>query len=132
MFRSEPNITAIFFLMKTLTIYGIKNCDTMKKTFSWFDNNGISYQFHDYKKLGIDEKTLKSWLSKTDLDILVNKKGTTFKKLNSDEQIACHKIDGAIPLLLEKSSMIKRPLIAFNKKIYIGYEPETWETIFLK
>jgi len=124
---SEPRITAIFYLMKKITIYGIKNCDTMKKTFSWFEENNITYDFHDYKKLGIDEKSLKTWISKLGLATVINTKGTTYKQLTEEEKLACNAENTAVTLLLQKTSMIKRPLIVMDKNIWVGFEPTIWE-----
>ncbi len=104
----------------------------MKKTFSWFEENNISFDFHDYKKLGIDEKSLKSWISKLGLETVINKKGTTYKQLSEEEKQACLSKNTAIGLLLQKTSMIKRPLIEMDKKIWAGFEPTIWEQKFKK
>jgi arsenate reductase len=111
-----------------IKIYGIKNCDTMKKSFQWLDQNEIAYEFHDYKKLSAEAKTIKDWASKVELSLLINKKGPTFKKLAAEKQLACEKLATAIPVMLEFTSMIKRPVIEYSGGILVGFNPELWET----
>lgn len=115
-----------------MIIYGIKNCDTMKKAFDWLNAHGISYTFHDYKKQGIDSDTLQFFLKTAKLDTLINKKGITFKKLSDSEKAACEKTATALPLLQEKTSMIKRPILRLQKKVLFGFDPEIWESELLK
>ena len=94
-----------------ITIYGIKNCSSMKKAFTLLDELGVSYQFHDYKKAAPDEATLKTWIEQVGLDVLINRKGTTWRGLTSDEQAKASSVVGAIELMQQKSSVIKRPVI---------------------
>ncbi len=94
-----------------ITIYGIKNCNSMKKAFTLLDELGVSYQFHDYKKSGIDAATLDSWLKQISLDTLINRKGTTWRGLSADEQLLATTPAGAVQLMQQKSSVIKRPVI---------------------
>lgn len=116
------------FLNKTpimLTVYGIPNCDTVKKTLNWLKNNKIEYQFHDYKHLGISREKLENWLTQTDWTILLNRAGTTFKNLSDEQKAAIHDEKTAIEFLLENTSAIKRPLIEQSGKIIkIGWKPE--------
>lgn len=96
----------------TITIYGIKSCNSMKKTFSKLDELGVSYDFHDYKKQGIDKDNVQRWVDSLGMDKVLNKRGTTWRKL-SDEQKAAAESDesAAIELLMDNTSMIKRPVI---------------------
>lgn len=95
-------------------IYGIKNCDTMKKTFQLFDDEGMEYEFIDYKKNVPSEALLRHFSDNLGLDAIINKRGTTYKKLTPEEKAALDEITSAIPVLREKSSMIKRPIIQFG------------------
>ena len=96
----------------TLTIYGIKSCSTMKKAFTKLDELGVSYDFHDYKKQGIDKESVQRWVNELGIDKVLNKRGTTWRKLtNEQKQAADANIDTAIDLLIENTSMIKRPIV---------------------
>lgn len=107
------------------TVYGIKNCNTMKKTFQLFEREGMDYEFVDYKKVAPSEELLKKFLKKITLDELVNRKGTTYKTLSEDEKAATRQADLAIPILRDKSSMIKRPIIVFQDgSIHVGLNEE--------
>ena len=109
----------------TARLYGIKNCDTMKKAWTWLDQHGVGYDFHDYKKLGIDRATLEGWAKQVGWEVLLNRAGTTFKKLpDADKQ----GIDAgkALDLMLAHPSMIKRPVLDAGGKLYVGFKPETY------
>lgn len=96
----------------TITIYGIKSCSTMKKAFTKLDALGVPYNFHDYKKQGIDKQSVQRWVNELGLDKVLNKRGTTWRKLDdSQKQAADASMDNAIDLLVENSSMIKRPMV---------------------
>ncbi|HSI77789.1 MAG TPA: Spx/MgsR family RNA polymerase-binding regulatory protein [Lunatimonas sp.] len=106
-------------------VYGIKNCNTMKKTFQLFEKEGMNYEFVDYKKQAPTADLLGGFLKKISLDELVNRKGTTYKKLSDEEKAATMNADSAIPVLQEKSSMIKRPIIVFEDgSIHAGLNEE--------
>ena len=111
------------------TIFGIKNYDTMKKARLWLDEHGVSYQFHDYKVSGIERATLKHWCDLVGWEILLNRAGTTFRKLadadkeNMDE----HK---ALVLMLAQPSLIKRPALACGKKLLVGFKPDYYAAQF--
>jgi arsenate reductase len=107
------------------TLYGIKNCDTMKKARSWLDNHGVRYEFHDYKASGIDAATLARWAGQVGWETLLNRAGTTFRKL-SDAQKAELSERKAISLMLEQPSMIKRPVLEMGKRILVGFNPEIY------
>ena len=96
----------------TITIYGIKSCSTMKKAFNKLDELNISYDFHDYKKQGIDKESVQRWVDALGIDKVLNKRGTTWRKLTDEQkQSADANIDNAIDLLIENTSMIKRPMV---------------------
>jgi Spx/MgsR family transcriptional regulator len=94
-----------------ITIYGIKNCNSMKKAFTLLDELGVAYQFHDYKKAAIDAAILQTWATQVGLESLINRKGTTWRGLSHDEQAQAQSLSGAIALMQQKSSVIKRPVI---------------------
>ncbi len=98
-----------------VTIYGIKNCNTVQKAIIWFKENNIEVNFHDFKKLGIDEKTLDNWCDEFGWENVINKNGTTFKKLDNAEKEKITNKQIAIEMMLQKNSMIKRPVIVSSK-----------------
>ena len=107
------------------TIYGIKNCDTMKKARAWLDAKGVAYAFHDYKTAGIEKDRLKSWSDKLGWETLLNRAGTTFKKLpDADKDGLTEK--KALTLMLAQPSMIKRPVLEFGGKLLVGFKPEIY------
>ncbi len=96
----------------TITIYGIKSCSTMKKAFTKLDELNVSYDFHDYKKQGIDKQSVQRWVDELGIDKVLNKRGTTWRKLTDEQkQAADANVDHAIDLLVENTSMIKRPIV---------------------
>lgn len=97
-----------------LTMYGIPNCDTVKKARTWLQDQGISFVFHDYKKQGLSAAQIQQWLQHLPLEQLINRKGTSYRALDEDQKTAATTADSAIPLLLEKPSLIKRPLLIFS------------------
>ena len=108
-----------------MKVYGIKNCNTMKKTFDFLQKMNVSFEFVDYKKQVPNEDLIKKFLGKTSLDSLVNRQGTTFKKLDDEQKLALLKDSSAISLLCEYPSMIKRPLIEYaDGSITLGFVPE--------
>ena len=113
------------------TIYGIKNCETMKKARAWLDKHKIAYAFHDYKASGIDETTLEVWAKKVGWETLLNRSGTTFRRLpEADKEGLTEK--KAIALMLTQPSMIKRPVLDKGGKLSVGFKPESYERIFPK
>ncbi|MBZ1392415.1 arsenate reductase [Psychrobacter pacificensis] len=96
----------------TITVYGIKSCSTMKKAFTKLDELGVSYEFHDYKKQGVDKEAVQRWVNALGVDKVLNKRGTTWRKLtDAQKSEADASIDAAIDLLVENTSMIKRPIV---------------------
>ena len=112
-----------------ITLYGIRNCDTMKKAWTWLDQHGVAYEFHDYKKAGISREKLAAWASEVGWETLLNRAGTTFRKLpDADKQ----SIDGAkaIELMIAQPSMIKRPVLETGDKLLVGFKPEIYAAAF--
>ena len=109
-----------------ITLYGIKACDTMKKARTWLDGQGITYAFHDYKVAGIDKASLEAWSAKVGWDVLLNKSGTTFRKL-SDADKATINEKKAIALMLDQPSMIKRPVLDIGGKLLVGFKLAEYE-----
>ncbi|SDZ42654.1 MULTISPECIES: Spx/MgsR family RNA polymerase-binding regulatory protein [Rhodonellum] len=109
----------------SLIVYGIKNCDTMKKTFSFLEAEGIEYDFVDYKKKAPSEDLLLKFESIVGIESLINKRGTTFRKLTDSEKSLLENRESAIKILMEKSSMIKRPIVEFpSGQLVLGFDPE--------
>lgn len=112
----------------SIKVYGIKNCSTMKKTFDFLAEKGVEYDFIDYKKKKPDAALLQGFLKKTDLSLLVNKKGTTYRKMTDEQKTALEKEVTAIPILEENSSMIKRPVIIYaDGSLTLGFDAEEIE-----
>lgn len=107
-------------------IYGIKNCDSMKKTFVWFDKQGIAYDFHDYKKSGADESTLKAAIKAHGWESVINRKGTTWRGLPEKERESMTE-KTALAAALDNPSLVKRPLIVTGKNILLGYDEEAFK-----
>jgi Spx/MgsR family transcriptional regulator len=108
-----------------LKVYGIKNCDTMKKTFDFLSEKGVAYEFTDYKKQKPTVELLEGFLAKTTLESLVNKQGTTFRKMDDSQKNALEEEETALPILIENSSMIKRPVIVYpDGSLTLGFVPE--------
>ncbi|WP_076502905.1 Spx/MgsR family RNA polymerase-binding regulatory protein [Belliella pelovolcani] len=108
-----------------LKIYGIKNCNTMKKTFEFLESEGIEYEFIDYKKQAPDAALLVKFADKVGFEALINKRGTTYRKLDDADKEKLESEKSALAMLAEKSSMIKRPIIEFpNGDLVLGFEPE--------
>ena len=110
-------------------IYGIKNCDTMKKARTWLDGHKVDYDFHDYKSAGIDRPLLEGWVKKLGWEVLLNRAGTTFKKLpDADKENVTEK--KAIALMLAQPSMIKRPVLDAKGKLTVGFKPDAYKKLF--
>lgn len=108
-----------------IKVYGIKNCDTMKKAFTFLEEKGVSYDFIDYKKQKPTQELLEGFLAKTTLESLVNKQGTTYRKMDDSQKAALEQKETALPLLIENSSMIKRPIITYpDGSLTMGFVPD--------
>ena len=108
-----------------ITIYGIKNCDTMKKARAWLDGASVAYTFHDYKTAGIDAATLKGWVAQVGWETLLNRAGTTFRKLPDTEKAGLTEVK-AIALMLAQPSMIKRPVLVKGRDLLVGFQPDAY------
>ena len=111
---------------RTVTLYGIKNCDTMKKARAWLDANGVAYRFHDYKASGISRERLEAWARSVGWETLLNRVGTTFRKLSDAEKTGMDERK-AIALMLDQPSMIKRPVLDLEGRLLVGFKPEHYE-----
>jgi Spx/MgsR family transcriptional regulator len=110
-------------------MYGISNCDTIKKAKKWLEQHQIEYQFHDYKKSSVDAAFLEDMIKQHGVDTVVNKRGTTFRKL-TDEQKEKMTQDSAVPLLIDNPSMIKRPILVHQGGSHIGFKADDYAEIF--
>jgi arsenate reductase (glutaredoxin) len=111
--------------MRSITIYGIKNCDTMKKARGWLDSHGVAYRFHDYKTEGITNEMIKRWCNELGWETLLNRAGTTFRKLpDADkEDLDARK---ALALMLAQPAMIRRPVLDLGGKLLVGFKPDIY------
>ena len=112
-----------------LTIHGIKNCDTMKKARAWLETHAIAHRFHDYKTAGLDEATLRAWIAETGWEPLLNRAGTTFKKLPEADRTDLTEAK-AIALMLAQPGMIKRPVLSGAGPLLIGFKPDRYAARF--
>jgi Spx/MgsR family transcriptional regulator len=110
------------------TLYGIKNCDTMKKARTWLEGHGVQYEFHDYKATGIDAASLERWCAKVGWETLLNRGGTTFRKLPEARKAGLTERK-AVALMLEQPSMIKRPVLDMGGRVLVGFKPETYSAL---
>lgn len=111
------------------TIYGIRNCDTMKKARVWLEERGIDHRFHDYKAEGVDRARLERWVDAAGWETVLNRAGTTFRKLDEAEKADLDR-ERAIALMLAQPSMIKRPVLEAGDRIVVGFKPDIYETVF--
>ena len=110
------------------TLYGIKNCDTMKKARTWLDGHGVKYEFHDYKTAGIDPTVLARWCTEVGWEVLLNRGGTTFRKLPDAQKTGLNDRK-AISLMLAQPAMIKRPVLEMGKRLLVGFQPATYDKV---
>jgi len=110
----------------SIAIYGIKNCDTMKKARVWLDKKGLAYDFHDYKTAGIERGRLEGWAKKAGWETLLNRAGTTFRKLPEGDKEGLTEAK-AIALMIANPSMIKRPVLETGGKLLVGFKPDQYE-----
>ena len=111
------------------TLYGIRNCDTMKKAWTWLDQHGVAYDFHDYKKKGVGRATLEFWAGQVGWEVLLNRAGTTFKKLPDADKQGLNETK-AIDLMLAQPSLIKRPVLEAGAGLMVGFKPEAYAARF--
>jgi len=111
-----------------MKLYGIRNCDTVKKARKWLDEQGISYEFHDFKKDGLDEVRLSQWENAVGWERLLNRRGTTWRKL-SDKVRDTISAQSAHAIMLENTSIIKRPVVEHESSVYVGFNANDWATL---
>lgn len=115
--------------IKMVKIYGIPNCDTIKKARIWLSDHGIGYEFHDYKKAGIDEKMLKSWIQSLGWEALLNKRSTSWRQLDDGIKSNLDETK-AMEIMLQNPTIIKRPLLDDGEKLYLGFKADHYSQIF--
>lgn len=115
----------------TVKIYGIKNCDTMKKAFDWLNAHDVDHTFHDYKKSGIDAAHVERWCAELGWEKVLNRAGTTFKKLDDEDKAALDSAK-AVRLMVAQPSMIKRPILEADDKVTAGFKPDIYAGLFGK
>lgn len=115
--------------MRKIKMYGIKNCQTMKKAMTWLDSHNIEFEFHDYKKQGIDKTTLSEWLQQKAWDEIINKRGTTWRKLSEEDKSDIDS-EKAIQLMIANPSLIKRPSLNVEGSLYLGFDEALYQSIF--
>jgi len=111
-----------------VTLYGIRNCDTMKKARAWLDGHGIEYHFHDYKSAGVDRAELERWTRDVGWKVLLNRSGTTFRRLPDSQKAVAGERD-AIELMLAHPSLIKRPVLTSGGRVVVGFSPHSYQTL---
>lgn len=112
-----------------ITIYGIKNCDTMKKARAWLEAKGVACDFHDYKAAGVDRARLEGWARKVGWEVLLNRAGTTFRKLPDKDKAGLDE-KKAIALMMAQPSMIKRPVLETGGQLLVGFKAEQYGQTF--
>ena len=117
--------------MTTLTLYGIKACDTMKKAMTWLQEHQLDYAFHDYKKQTIDADSLQRWCNEHGWETILNRRGTSFRKLDEARKQDLDQ-DKAIALMLENNSMIKRPVLDLGERTLVGFKPDYYQAELTK
>nr|WP_315230373.1 ArsC family reductase [uncultured Limnohabitans sp.] len=113
----------------SITVYGIPNCDSVKKARVWLSEHGIDYNFHDFKKQGVPAEAVDLWLSQVSWEVLVNRQGTTWRKLDPVLQASVTDAASARALMLEHASMIKRPVVVKGQAVIVGVNPEAWQRV---
>ncbi|WP_035053855.1 ArsC family reductase [Andreprevotia chitinilytica] len=112
-----------------MKLYGIPNCDTVKKARTWLANKEVAYDWHDFKKDGVTPELLTSWIGKIGWEPLVNKAGTTWRKLDDATKASVVDADSAIAVMLANPSVIKRPVLDYNGGVFVGFTPERYEAL---
>ncbi|MBR9875122.1 ArsC family reductase [Vibrio sp. J1-1] len=113
----------------TITMFGIPNCDTIKKAKKWLEAEDIAYEFHDYRKQGVDEALVTEFCDALGWEIVLNKRGTTYRQLTQEQKDSLN-AENAIKLLVENPAMIKRPILKVNDQLHIGFKADQYTTIF--
>ncbi len=113
----------------TITLYGIKNCDTVRKARRWLDDHAIAYHFHDLRADGIDASTLNAWISAVGLETVINKRSTTWRQLSDAERVALTEECSALPILQQHPTLIKRPVLDNQQVVVVGFKPAEYAGI---
>lgn len=117
-------------MTKNLQIYGIKNCDTVKKALKWLQNNQIEADFHDFKKEELDKSLVKQWFEQIDHSVLINKRGTTWRKLSDADKNLTDE-SALIKLVIDNPSLVKRPVVLHKNQWYVGFKEDEWQQRYL-
>ena len=112
-----------------IKVYGIANCDTVKKARAWLEGQGIAYQFHDFKKSGVSADQLQAWAGALGWDKVLNRQGTTWRKLGPSEQTSVVDRDSAVALMVQHPSLIKRPVVQWPDQISVGLKIDEWDRL---
>jgi arsenate reductase (glutaredoxin) len=112
-----------------VTLYGIPNCDTMKRARQWLAAHGVEYQFHDYKKAGLDERRLRRWVKQVGWERLLNRRGTTWRKLDEAVKAGIDEA-GAVRVMLDNPSIVKRPVLELDGTLFVGFDAVEYARIF--
>ncbi len=113
----------------TITLFGIPNCDTVKKSRQWFSDHGVDIVFHDYKKQGVPTDALTHWVAMLGWDPLINRKGTTWRQLPADTQATVVNATSAVELMQQHPSVIKRPVVVCGSTVTVGFAPDQWQKL---
>ncbi|WP_136482432.1 ArsC family reductase [Vibrio sp. H11] len=113
----------------TITMYGIPNCDTIKKARKWLEAQGVDYQFHDYRKDGVNADLVSEFCQALGWENVLNKRGTTYRQLTQEQKDGLNQ-DNAVPLLVEQPAMIKRPVLRVDGQLHIGFKAEQYASLF--
>ena len=116
-------------MARTVTIYGIPNCDTMKKARAWLDAHNVAHAFHDYRKAGLDKAMLEGWVERAGWETILNRAGTTFRALGEADK-ANLTAARAVKLMLAQPGLIKRPVLIAGKDMLVGFKPELYAALF--
>lgn len=116
--------------MSITTLYGIPNCDTVKKARAWLAGRGVEVVFHDYRKQGVPEAELRAWVQALGWEALLNRKGTTWRKLDAAQQAAVTDARSAVALMLQQPSVIRRPVLVRGEALRVGFDADEWEALF--
>jgi len=123
-------------MTQSITLFGIPNCDTVKKARTWLQEQEVAFEFHDFKKQGLSRATIETWLEYQGLDVLINRKGTTWRALSDAEKASAEDKEQAIALMLGKPTVIKRPVLLINKdgksQVNVGFSVPQYQSIFHK
>jgi arsenate reductase len=114
------------FMSKSIVLYGIPNCDTVKKARAWLQEAGVDHHFHDFRKQGVPDGRLDGWIAQVGWEKLVNRQGTTWRKLDPGQQASASDAAGAKALMLEQPSLIKRPVVEWDDMVTVGFDPKAW------